>query len=88
MSKEARKASEGPWIAREHINTFQVFCKEQGYEVRENPGLLQGGFQVHHRGHWMTLSWNKSFKRYTADRRLTLVVQSFAATTKAEGSAA
>ncbi len=85
MSKEARKASKGPWIASEQIGAFEAFCKERGHDVRENSGLLQSGFQVRHNGHWMSVQWNKSFKRYTADSRLALVVQSFAATAKAEG---
>ena len=76
---KTRSAAAGPWVAGEDIGAFLQFCRQQGRETREHPGLMSRGYQVRHDGHWMPLLWNKSFKRYTADRRLSLLVQSFAA---------
>lgn len=81
---KTRAASKGPWIAAFDRAAFLAFCEAQGHETREHPGLCSNGYQVRHQGHWMGLLWNKHFKRYTADRRLSLLVQSFAAT-KAAG---
>jgi hypothetical protein len=53
--------------------------EQHGHQTREHPGLNSRGYQVQHAGHWMPLLWNSAFKRYTADRRLSLLVQSFAA---------
>jgi len=78
MNKSTRSASDGPWVDQKDIAAFRVFCEKNGRATRENTGLLQDGFQVKHQGHWMALSWNRAFKRYTADRRLSLLVQSFA----------
>lgn len=83
---KTRNAGQGPWIAADHVRGFLEFCRSHGYETREHPGLDSSGYQVHHQGHWMALLWNKHWKRYTADRRLSLLVQSFAAQ-KAAGSA-
>lgn len=80
---KTRAASEGPWIAIEHVTAFITFCEAQGHETRKH----RDGYQVRHAGHWMGLMHNKAFGRYTADRRLSLVVQSFAAIAKATGSA-
>lgn len=75
---KTRAAGEGPWIALEDMRAFREFAVKNGHEVREHPGLMSNGYQVRHQGHWMGLLWNKGFKRYTADRRLSLLVQSFA----------
>lgn len=74
---KTRDASEGPWIGAADIESFLLFCRCRGHDTRTHHGS-QGGYEVRHQGHWMSLRWNKSFQRYTADRRLTLVVQSFA----------
>jgi hypothetical protein len=76
---KTRSAGVGPWIAREDAKAFLTFCEKQGHRTREHPGLCSRGYQVQHTGHWMALIWNTAFKRYTADRRLSLLVQSFAA---------
>jgi hypothetical protein len=75
---KTRAASQGPWIAREDMAAFKAFALGNGHEVREHPGLNCSGYQIRHQGHWMGVLWNKGFKRYTADRRLSLLVQSFA----------
>lgn len=77
---KTRDASCGPWIASADIDKFVEFCKAQGKEVRTTPALgVYANYQVRHNEHWMQLSWNKAFRRFTADRRLGLIVQSFAA---------
>lgn len=76
---KTRAASEGPWIASADLNQFLAFCQANGHATREHPDPWKNDWQVKHQGHWMSLSWNKNWKRYTADRRLALVVQSFAA---------
>lgn len=75
---KTRNAGAGPWIAREDAKAFLAFCEQNGHATREHPGLMSSGYQIQHAGHWMGLLWNKSFRRFTADRRLTLLVQSFA----------
>lgn len=79
---KTRAASQGQWIFGEDVKAFLEFCQDNGHETRKHPGLCSTGYQVRHAGHWMGLLWNKSFRRYTADRRLSLLVQSFAATGK------
>ncbi len=74
---KTRDASQGPWVGAADIESFLLFCRSNGHETRPNAGEHRG-FEVRHQGHWMGLRWNKSFDRYTADRRLTLIVQSFA----------
>ena len=61
-----------------HTMTFEVslhFLDENGFQHRRQTN----GYGIRHQGHWMALTWNKAFHRYTADRRLTLIVQSFVA---------
>lgn len=74
----ARDASQGPWVDRSDLSSFLKFCVANGHITREHPDPWIDGWQVEHKGHWMSLLWNKSRKRYTADRRLSLIVQSFA----------
>lgn len=76
---KTRNAGQGPWIAREDMPAFLAFAATNGHETREHPGLYSNGYQVQHQGHWMGLLWNKNWRRYTADRRLSLLVQTFAA---------
>lgn len=77
---KTRAAGEGPWIASDDIGAFLDFCEANGHTTREHPDPWKlRAHQVKHQGHWMSLLWNKNFKRYTADRRLSLLVQSFAA---------
>jgi hypothetical protein len=73
-----RAASEGPWVASGQVDDFLAFCKTNGHETRLHPDPWIKAHQVKHQGHWMAVIWNNSFKRYTADRRLSLIVQSFA----------
>ena len=82
---KTRNAGEGPWITSADLQPFLAFCLEHGHKTRQH-----ASHQIQHQGHWMSLSWNKAFVRYTADRRLSLLVQSFAAskTTGQEGGAA
>jgi len=83
-----RNAGQGPRIGRVDMASFLAFCECNGHKTRKHPDPLTEGWQVQHKGHWMSLLWNKSWERYTADRRLSLIVQSFAAensTVKATG---
>lgn len=75
---KTRNASEGPWIAVERFEAFIEFCERNGHPTREHPDPWITAKQIFHNGHWMAVIWNKRFMRYTADRRLSLVVQSFA----------
>ena len=81
---KTRNAGEGPWITRTDLQPFLAFCREHGHKTREHTDLWREGHQIRHQGHWMSLLWNKAFVRYTADRRLSLLVQSFSAS-KATG---
>lgn len=84
---KTRAASEGPWIAICDVADFIAFCEANGHTTRKHTDPFRDGYQVRHAGHWMGLLRNKSFGRYTADRRLSLVVQSFAAIAKDTGGA-
>ncbi|WP_028354791.1 hypothetical protein [Bordetella petrii] len=70
------------WVSRESADEFRRFCEQHGHETREHSDPFKNGFQVRHKGHWMAVVWNKAWNRYTADRRLGLLVQSFAAERK------
>jgi hypothetical protein len=74
-----RNAGQGPHIYPADLVAFLSFCEHNGHETRQHPDPFTNGWQVAHKGHWMSVLWNKSWKRYTADRRLSLIVQSFAA---------
>jgi hypothetical protein len=74
-----RNAGQGPRIYRSDMDAFLTFCERNGHKTRKHPDLFTDGWQVQHKGHWMSLLWNKSWARYTADWRLSLIVQSFAA---------
>lgn len=76
---KTRNACAGPWISLEDMTKFLEFCASNGHETRLHRGADSTGYQVQHQGHWMALLWNRNTKRYTADRRLSLIVQSFAA---------
>jgi hypothetical protein len=76
---KTRNACAGPWISLEDMPKFLDFCAANGHETRLHRGIDSTGHQVKHQGHWMALPWNRNTKRYTADRRLSLIVQSFAA---------
>lgn len=67
------------WIRREDVAAFLRFCEQQGHETRDHTDPFKDGFQVRHGGHWMAVVWSKPWNRYTADRCLSLLVQSFAA---------
>lgn len=73
---KTRSAATGPWIDASDATKFIAFCKTHGHDIRNEGSHV--GFQVRHQGHWMRVSWNSAWGRYTADRRLTLIVQSFA----------
>lgn len=76
-----RNAGQGPWIERSDMNEFLAFCERNGHKTRSHPNGFTDCWQVRHDGHWMAMPWNKSWERYTADRRLSLIIQSFAAET-------
>ena len=76
---KTRDASSGPWIAADDVAQFLDFCRRNGHETRDHVDPFRRGYQIRHAGHWMDILWNRSFKRYTSDRRLSLIVQSFAA---------
>lgn len=78
-----RDPLEGPWVSVSDIERFEAWCKAHGYQTRQPKGITnptQTGFEIRHQGNWMGIRWNRGTERYTADRRLSLVVQSFAAT--------
>lgn len=81
---KTRNAGQGPWVDREDVQQFLAFCNENGHVTRTHPDPFIEAHQVRHKGHWMGLIWNKAWKRFTADRRLSLLVQSFAAMKKGE----
>ena len=72
-----RNPAEGPWI--DDMRAFKAHLDSRGIAHRDHPNPMQNGVQVKHAGHWMSVLWNKHFRRYTADRRLALITQSFAA---------
>ena len=77
---KTRSAGSGPWISREAVKEFLSFCESKGLKTREHPDLwTTGNYQVQFSGHWMSLLWNKSFKRFTVDRRLEQLVREFKA---------
>jgi len=67
------------WIAKDDAAAFRSFCEDNGHETRDHTNPFLDGFQIRHQGHWMGVVWSKPWKRYMADRRLGLLVQSFAA---------
>lgn len=75
---KTRAASEGPWVASEKVEAFLDFCDANDHATRAHPDPFIIAYQVKHQGHWMSVIWNKNFNRYTVDRRLSLMVQSFA----------
>ncbi|MEI2416167.1 hypothetical protein V8Z80_08275 [Orrella sp. JC864] len=66
------------WIASEDEAEFREFCESNGHATRDHTDPFRRGFQVQHKGHWMGVVWNGAFKRYSADSRLSLIVQSWA----------
>lgn len=80
---KTRNAGEGPWVALGNLNAFMAFCEANGHKTRVTHGIVTR-HEVFLNGHWMSLLWNKAWQRYTADRRLTLIVQSFAAHLKGD----
>jgi hypothetical protein len=77
-------AAHAKWIKREDVDRFREFCESNGHATRSHTDPFRDGFQVWHKGHWMAVVWNRLWQRYTADRRLGLLVQSFAAQVAAE----
>jgi len=75
-------AANSKWIKREDVAVFRAFCEANGHATRDHTDPFRDGFQVRHQGHWMAVVWSKPWNRYTADRRLGLLVQSFAAERK------
>lgn len=80
---EQRNPQEGPWV--DDMRAFTAYLDRRCIAHRDHTNPMQKGIQVQHAGHWMGVLWNKHFKRYTADRRLALIVQSFAAERAAQG---
>lgn len=76
---KTRAAGAGPWIVRADLNRFLEFCAAEGHGTRPHPDVFRDAHQIQYAGHWMSLIWNKSFSRYTADKRMAPLVQSFAA---------
>lgn len=73
-----RSAAVGAFIESAEIQAFLSFCLARGLPSREHTGWpVQSGYQVRHAGHWMALTWNKHWKRYTADKRLGELVDQF-----------
>jgi hypothetical protein len=72
-----RDASKGPWLDSKDVQAFLVFCSKKGYATRGHTNVWIDAHQVKFQGHWMSITFNKNYKRYTADKRLSLVVQSF-----------
>lgn len=78
MRKPPRNPAEGVWVARDAVQDFLQFCRDNGHATREHPDPFRDAHQIRHKNHWMSIIWNKFTERYTADRRLSLIVQSFA----------
>lgn len=76
-------AADSKWIKREDAAAFRQFCEENGHATRDHTDPFKDGFQVHHQGHWMAVVWSMPWNRFTADKRLSLLVQSFAASKSA-----
>lgn len=72
-------AADSKWIKREDATAFRQFCEANGHATRDHADPFKDGFQVRHKGHWLAVVWSKAWARYTADKRLGLLVQSFAA---------
>lgn len=81
-NNKTRAAGEGPWIATADVIPFKEFCAEQGYAWRDHPDPWKEAYQVRFDGQWMSILWNKNFKRYTVDRRLDAIVKAFKANRK------
>ncbi len=77
-------AADSKWIKREDVAAFRQFCEAQGHATRRHTDPFKDAFQVRHKGHWMAVVWSKPWNRYTADKRLGLLVQSFAAAKTAQ----
>ena len=73
-----RDASKGPWLDSKDVQAFLVFCSKKGYATRGHKNPWIKAYDIKFNGHWMALMYNKAHNRYTADKRLGLVVQSFA----------
>lgn len=67
------------FVLRADVPSFRAFCERNGHPTREHTDPFKDGFQVRHKGHWMALVWSKSWNRYSADSRLGLLMQSWAA---------
>lgn len=72
-------AADSKWIKREDAVEFRRFCEAKGHATRNHTDQFKDGFQVQHKGHWMAVVWSNPWARYTADKRLGLLVQPFAA---------
>lgn len=77
--KPSRDASTGPYVSSEDRRSFLDYCIAGGMDVRDHPDPFRRGAQVYYQGHWMSLLWNKSFRRYTVDKRLAVIVQQWSA---------
>lgn len=79
-AKPQRSAAVGAFITQDELPAFLAHCTGLGLATREHSGWpAQSGYQVRYQGHWMALCWNKSWKRYTADKRLGELVDQFVA---------
>jgi hypothetical protein len=72
-----RDAGVGPWLESRDVQAFLVFCHKNGYVTRPHSNPWIDAHQIKFKGHWMGIVFNKTYKRYTVDKRLSLVVQSF-----------
>lgn len=79
-TKPQRSAGEGAFVEQREVAGFLAYCASLKLETRGHSGWpVQTGYQVRYQGHWMALCWNKSWKRYTADKRLGDIVDQFVA---------
>lgn len=65
------------FILREDRDAFLAFCEKEGHKTRHNKDPFRDAYDIRHGNHWMAIIWNNATKRYSADRRLNLIVQSF-----------
>jgi hypothetical protein len=75
IMKKQRNPATGPAIEENEIKLFLQWCDVN--KVQHRPHTGQYGYQIQAYGHWMVLSWNKSYKRFTADRRLAPMISAF-----------
>lgn len=68
------------YVLRDDRDAFLKFCEDNGHQTKPHVNPFEDAYMVRHQGHWMAIKWNNGLCRYSADRRLGLIVQSFLVT--------